>query len=1012
MANVATTKYQSANGGDWVEIKLEWSYTNTATKATISAALYVRRDGYGPTEGADQYWISLNGTKFVDSSGYHTIGTSFVQVCSGSKTIDLTNGGASATSLTLDGYYNNNLSSTKLHALRVNKASYSGGYWTTSYGTQGSPLTGTVPAQASACTAPTSVTLAVNGSTNTIIVPNGTIKVSWSGAAGGTNNPINGYIIYYRVGANPTTSSGGYTGTTSINSTATSGSVTFTLSNAERGKAIYVGVITRCATSSYNSGLKTGGGNITVNILPNAPSIKTDAFAAFTGAKTQTIINTKSNVYATATVGSDTYSVSTPVVKHNTSNSHSGETNFTAGDLSCGTSGSLTHYFWTYDGLEYSAVTTLTVTKLAKPTITTKPTITASTYTAKNSNTYTYQVNFGNIVSNFSSGKYYIQYWMRAGSSGGEWKDYTTGNFSATTFNPGKTFAFESYLPATVTSNYSFWFRVRTSMTDSAGSIDYGTWWYYGANSAGTKSGETEYIYAGPWSNPSVAKGTPSFNITITNDTRLTTWTITAKKGSSAFSVTASTSVSGNNRSFSISSADSSGDTITYTITGTNGTITKSTSFSRTMRKKTTVTSITFSSTTMNVYASTTPSGTITVKGVRGDDFNSSPSGAIAAVRGTTTQSTGKSVSVAAGANTSYEVTASVSLTDFFDGNTKALGIAKSSRYGLSTYQFKVTFTNSFNEAISLTSGNYNLNFDIAPTITFSIKYKNSTGDTAKALGSHYIQQGQILLFDYSITNYTYRALTVSIQRGSSSSSTTEIVSTSIAAANAGADALAAKTITGTLTYTVPEVNDSSIYWKAIVTQSGTNTQANYGITTSNVIRFTSPTNFQITNIIPFQTSTDSGYTVSYTLGSLGVTPRDTDPKCTAKVVLKYGNGTTFGSEQNMGTAQSGTLKFSGTILDTTNTFYLVLTTRAPTTDGYIKNSHTLNSNVRVVYVQEPVVAYRKDQLGIHTKSPASDAFLDIRTTDNKEILYIKKGTDTMLKISFEGTNVTVFDIP
>lgn len=1000
MANVATTKYQSANGGDWVEIKLEWSYTNTATKATISAALYVRRDGYGPTEGADQYWISLNGTKFVDSSGYHTIGTSFVQVCSGSKTIDLTNGGASATSLTLDGYYNNNLSSTKLHALRVNKANYSGGYWTTSYGTQGSPLTGTVPAQASACTAPTSVTLAVNGSTNTIIVPNGTIKVSWSGAAGGTNNPINGYIIYYRVGANPTTSSGGYTGTTSINSTATSGSVTFTLSNAERGKAIYVGVITRCATSSYNSGLKTGGGNITVNILPNAPSIKTDALAAFTGAKTQTIISTKSNVSTTATVGSDTYSVSTPVVKHNTSNSHSGEANFTSGTLAPGT-----HYFWTYDGLEYSAVTTLTIIKLAKPTIKSAPAITKSTYTAKNS-TYTYQVSFGNIESNFSSGKYYIQYWMRAGSSGGEWKDYTSGNFSATIFNPGKTFAFESYLPATVTSNYSFWFRVCTSITDTAGSTDYGTYWSYGASTLGSSG--TEYIYAGPWSNPSVAKGTPSFNITITNDTRLTTWTITAKKGSATFSVTASTSVSGNNRSFSISSADSSGDTITYTITGTNGTITKSTSFSRTMRKKTTVTSITFSSTTMNVYASTTPSGTITVKGVRGDDFNSSPSGAIAAVRGTTIQSTGKSVSVAAGANTSYEVTASVSLTDFFDGNTKTLGIAKSSRYGLSTYQFKVTFTNSFNEAISLTSGNYNLNFDIAPTITFSIKYKNSTGETAYPLGSHYIQQGQILLFDYSITNYTYRALTVSIQRGSSSSSTTEIVSTSIAAVNAGADALTAKTITGTLTYTVPEVNDSSIYWKAVVTQSGTNTQANYGITTSNVIRFTSPTNFQITNITP----TNNGYTVSYTLGSLGVTPTDIDPKCTAKAVLKYDNGATFGSEQNMSTAQSGTLNFNGTVLDATHTFYLVLTTRAPTTDGYIKNSHTLNSNVRVVYVQEPVVAYRKDQLGIHTKSPASDAFLDIRTTKDKETLYIRKGTDTMLKISFEGTKVTVFDIP
>ena len=1006
MANVATTKYQSANGGDWVEIKLEWSYTNTATTATISAALYVRRDGYGPTEGADQYWISLNGTKFVDSSGYHIIGTSFVQVCSGSKTINLTNGGASATSLTLDGYYNNNLSSTKLHALRVNKANYSGGYWTTSYGTQGSPLTGTVPAQASACTAPTSVTLAVNGSTNTIIVPNGTIKISWSGAAGGTNNPIDGYIVYYRVGANPTTST--YTGR-KVDVPANSSSTTFVLSNAERGKAIYVGVITKAANSAYNSGLKTGGGNITVNILPGAPSIKTDAYANYSGtSKTQYIISTKSNVYATATVGSDTYSVSTPVVKHNTSNSHSGETNFTAGNLSCGSSGSLTHYFWTFDGLEYSTVTKLTVTKLAKPTIQSEPApvITRSTYTAKNS-TYTYQVSFGNIVSNFASGKYYIQYWMRAGNSGGEWKDYTSGDFSATTFNPNKTFAFESYLPATITSNYSFWFRVRTSKTDTVGSIDYSDWWNYGASTLGSSG--TEYIYAGPWDNPTgITKGPPSFSFTIKNDTRLTTWTITAKKGSTAFTVTASTSVSENNRNFSISSADSSGDTIIYTITGTNGTITKSTSFSRTMRKKTTVTSITFSSTTMNVYGGT-PSGTITVKGVRGDDFNSNPSGAIAAVRGTTTQSTGKSVSVIQGANTSYEVTVSVSLADFFDGNTKTLGIAKSSRYGLSTYQFKVTFTNNYNESISLTSGNCTLNFDTAPTVTFSIKYKNSASATTYSdLGSHYIQQGQILSFNYSITNYTYRALTVSMQRGTSLTNTTEIASTSITAANAGADTRTAKTITGALTYTMPEVNDSSIYWKIIVTQSGTNTQANNNIATSNIIRFTAPTNFQITDIIP----TDNGYTVSYTLGSLGVTPSNTDPKRTATAVLKYDNGTTFGSAVSVGTSSSGTLSFNGTKLTSTKTFYLVLTTNASTTSGYINNSHSLNSNTKTVYVEEPTVAYRTNQLGINLSTPSSTAFLDIATTSNKEELFIRKGGTVMLKITFNNTDTTILDIP
>lgn len=969
-----TTKYQNSNGGDWVEIKLEWSYTNTATQATISAALYVRRDGYGPTEGADQYWISLNGTKFVDSSGYHTIGTSFVQVCSGSKTINLTNGGANATSLTLDGYYNNNLSSTKLHALRVNKANYSGGYWTTSYGTQGSPLTVTVPAQASACTAPTTVTLAVNGSSDTLIVPSGTIKVSWSGATGGTNNPIAGYDVYYKIGGNPTTTS--YTGKTNTNSAATS--ATFILSNATRGSLIYVGVVTKCDNTSYNSGIKNGGGNIRVNDLPAAPTLnRTSPF---------TLKSTSNTISVTATKGSVTYSKSTPVVKHNTSNNTSGASTFTTANLGVGT-----HYFWTYDGLEYSSAKTLVISKNNTPTISSS-TLTATNYTAKGENTYTYKVKIGSTTTNFSSGKYTIAY-QRTDKS---WTNVVTNQtFSSSTFNPNYTFNFEDYLPATVSKNYDFKFRIQITVSSSEGD-ETSSWWE-----------SSTYTYAGLWGTETLSPNpVPNFTVIIQDDTRLTTWTVTAKKGDTTFTVTASSSVSEGKRTFTISSADSPGETISYTITGTNGTITKSKSFTRTIRIKTTVTSITFSSTTMNVYGST-PSGTITVKGVRGDDFNSSLSGAIAAVRSTTTQSTGKSVSVTQGANTSYEVMASVSLTDFFDGNTKTLGIAKSSRYGLSTYQFKVTFTNSFDETISLTSGNYNLNFDIAPTITFSIKYKNSASGSASALGSHYIQQGQILSFDYSITNYTYRALTISIQRGPSSSSTTEIASTSITAANAGADYRTAKTITGTLTYTVPEVNDSSIYWKAIVTQSGTNTQVNYGITTSNIIRFTAPTNFQVTNIV----SNGSGYNVTYSLTSLGVTPSSTDPKSTAKVALKYGNGTVFGSEQSI-TGTSGTLSFSGTQLTSTNTFYLTLTTNASTTTGYINNSYTLNSNSRVVYVEAPTIAYRKNQLGINLSTPSSTAFLDMATTSGKEQLFIRKGGTVMLKITFDNSDTTILDIP
>lgn len=1023
----AITKYQSSNGGDWVEIKLVWSYTNTATTATISAALYVRRDSYGPTEGNDQYWISLNGTKFVNSSGYHTISTNYTSepICSGSTTINLINSGASATSLTLDGYYNNNLSSTKLHALRVNKANYSGGYWTTSYGTQGSPLSATIPAQTSACGAPTSVTA------SGIITQNGTFTVSWSGASSGTNNSISSYQVYYRISSNgtvPTTASGGYTVTKNVPSTSTYGSTTFTVSGATRGHIISCGVVTRgSAGEAYYSGIKTGG-SVRINDLPNAPSIKTDAYANYSGtSKTQYIISTKTTVSVTATVGSDTYSVSTPVVKHNTSNSHSGEGNFTSDTLGPGT-----HYFWTFDGLEYSSTTTLTITQLAKPTITKKPEITNSTYTAKNSNTYTYQVSFGNIVSIFSRGKYYIQYWMRVGSSGGEWKDYTSGDFSATTFNPGKTFAFESYLPATVTSDYSFWFRVRTSITDTAGSIDYSAWWYYGANSAGTETGEKEYKYAGPWSNPSVSTGVSNFSFSITDDTRLTSWTVTAKKGSANFPLSkVTTSISGNNRTFSIESGDSSGSTITYTITGTNGEVTKSTSFTRTIREKTIISSISFSLGTM--YAFRSNSGDLKISGKRGNDFSTTnlTSTKIEAI-GAATVDTGKGFNIAVSASTDFtNASITINMADIFNPTSKTLGIALASRYGTTTFTLKVTFTNKYSESITAETGKITLNFDETPTFNNdffttnnAIAYSNTssafTPSSSNLLGSHLMQEGMYLKFKYQIKNYTYRDVTVKIERSTSStgSNSITVLTQSIGASTITQNSRTQKETTDWITtsYKMPENSYSKLYWKLTITQSGTSASSNSGWIEVNAIAHTQITGLKLNTLIA--DNINNKYNLSYTCTALGIATSSNNPIRTAKIQLQYDSSGT-GSWANIGNSFNAAVSstaidtaVSTSILQQTKSFRIVLNTTCSSSGGYIAKTKSSLSNTIVVYVEEPTIAYRHNQVGINNKAPVLDAVLDIATASSKETIYIRHGDNVMLKINFEGTNTTILDIP
>lgn len=202
-----------------------------------------------------------------------------------------------------------------------------------------------------ACGAPTSVTA------SGIIKPSGSFTVSWSGATAGTSNAINGYQVYWYVtsgGTAPTTST--YTGTASVSSTATSGSYTVTLSNATRNYKVVCGVVTKgAAGSSYYSSIKTGG-SVTINSLPNKPSLNKSS---------QTIVSTSSGISVTATAGTDTNTSQTLSVWYATSTAHANEQKYTSAiTMNPSAGSSLTYYFWTWDGLEYSSsYTSITVTK-------------------------------------------------------------------------------------------------------------------------------------------------------------------------------------------------------------------------------------------------------------------------------------------------------------------------------------------------------------------------------------------------------------------------------------------------------------------------------------------------------------------------------------------------------------------------------------------------------------------------------------------------------------------------
>ena len=266
-----------------------------------------------------------------------------------------------------------------------------------------------------ACGAPTSVW------TNDIITPDGTFTVSWSGATAGNANAIKGYDIYYHItsaGSVPTTSA--YTGMVQVDLTSTFGSKEIEVKGATRGYKIACGIVTRGdAGAAYYSGMKTGG-SVTINTLPNPPTVS---------ASTTLITSSSKGAYLTATPGASNDAGQTSSVYYSTS-ANGNKSEYTNSIIANPDEGkSVTYYFWTYDGLEYSSSISKTIIKNSKPTVSlgvsgtslkssnnntgfsyiTSPTVTATKGDDGQSsgNKYTFKLKYGTNPDNLNSIKTY-----------------------------------------------------------------------------------------------------------------------------------------------------------------------------------------------------------------------------------------------------------------------------------------------------------------------------------------------------------------------------------------------------------------------------------------------------------------------------------------------------------------------------------------------------------------------------------------------------------------------------
>lgn len=280
-------------------------------------------------------------------------------------------------------------------------AQYQRGY----SGTYTNTWTGSYSAMYSNCSAPTSISSAA-----TIKAPSTTVRISWSGASGGTNNSISKYKVYYRKASSASTypTAETYTGTAEVTTTY----YDFTVPN-ERGSYYVFKVQSIGSASGYNSGLSSVYCSTKVNSLPTAPTVKIGTATA----TTRTITSTESiTLSASGSTDSDGQTIS---YQYRIKPSGGDWGSWTAGSTYTFSTSTLTAgstkaiQFRGNDGLEGgSAASSVSITRNTAPSIVsgTDTTITSNgTYTANGLTNKFSKHAVVKVKTNKTAGTIYIQ---------------------------------------------------------------------------------------------------------------------------------------------------------------------------------------------------------------------------------------------------------------------------------------------------------------------------------------------------------------------------------------------------------------------------------------------------------------------------------------------------------------------------------------------------------------------------------------------------------------------------
>lgn len=992
--------------GLWLETQYKVTGTSGNT-TTLQITLILHHAQINIKAGSDDCYIKI-GTQEVSWTGPNLYSTITGQTTTlGTKTITVThdsNGTFTGKTFLIRYRFNATYGTTTM-------------YYITNYGMAGSNTINLDP-RYSACTAPT--TISASGA----VTPSGSFTVSWSGASGGTNNSINGYDIYYRIASsatNPTTSS--YTGMKSVSSTATSGSTSITLRNATRGYIVVCGVVTKgTAGSSFYSSIKTGG-SVTVNQIPNAPTLNKSS---------QTIASTTTNFTVTATAGAANAGSSNTSVWYSINSDKTGIAKYTSAlTMNPSAGSSLTYYFWTWDGLEYSSSSTsITITKNTKPTIEFKAGTSVSTFTAldfvASGNflgwadliTPSITTNKGGTVTRVVELNRYATYTSSTDSRANTFSANTTYSLANETLSSSATNksmssvapydAIKNKYGATLSNSYTYYaWRIKYVLTDSYESSDAvyfpasNKWYAIPTMPAITVTSATP-MYK-----------TATFSLINESSANLSV-IVTATINSTSVALTSSTSTSGTTRTVTanLTNAPASEASVVFTISYLKGGVTKSRSVTVGARKTPgSLGNLSISRDTVKPFSESDDIVFSATWPFIGSDIDSyvadynissiniafSNSGGSATRSGTVTKD-GSFLKVTIGANSIYDWTSPWGITSYAGVYSFTAKISITSDYGETFTSGTQTFKLNFNEPISgLKITNF---YRVYSTSSLTSMYSPpaTPGGTA-TMDSIGFAQNNVGCIALSYSGYTRDTCTVEVYFDGSVIKTYTI-------SNSGQTGHGSYIIDHAPTvssekFTIPEITKVKTPVKIVVTN-------NYGSSTfeidggMNTVRQTTPimalTSLEIDN---------NEFSGRLTISDLGVSSNgQTNP-----YAVSDGSSLYSGAFSVTGTGSSYT--FSGVARTGTDFDSKSLTLRFTSKVTIYSNSSTSTTtssknyylNYITVYKASPTVAYRKNAIGINTSSPKSGAALDVHNSSTTSNVYFQ-GLNALWTFNIESGTV------